>query len=122
MENDDITPTPEDLDFQGVTSRYSDIDGVVIDSMKVPERLRHFIPLAKHWSIGDDVERADMMWLTPYEELRELVLAVWPLRDEIWNWCSRHHADFPVPHEVTLFDMLGQAAAEAEALHVDLQD
>jgi hypothetical protein len=122
MEDDDLMPTPEDLDFHGVTSRYSDIVGVVIDPMKVPERLRHLIPLAKHWSIGDDVERADMMWLTPYEELKALVLAVRPFRDDIWNWCSPHHTDAPVPDEVTLFDMLSQSAAEAEALHVEVED
>ncbi len=61
MENDDVMPTPEDLDFKGVTSRYADIDGVCIDDKKVPERLRHLIPFAKHWSIGDDVERVDVM-------------------------------------------------------------
>ena len=115
-------PTPEDLDFHGVTSRYADVEGVVIDPAKVPERFRQLIPLARHWSIGDDVERADMMWLTPYEELKAMVLAVRPFRDEIWNWCSSHHADVPVPDEVTVFDMLHQAAAEADALHVDIED
>jgi hypothetical protein len=122
MENDDLMPTPEDLDFHGVTSRYSEIDGVSIDPLKVPERLRHLIPLAKHWSIGDDVERADMMWLTPYDELKALVLAFRPLQDEIEDWCSSHHADVPVPDEVVLFDMLAQAAAEAETLHVDVEN
>jgi hypothetical protein len=29
VEDDDLMPTPEDLDFHGVTSRYSDIEGVV---------------------------------------------------------------------------------------------
>src|SRR5437016_2460173 len=115
MEPDELHPTPEDLGFKGVTSRYADIEGVVIDPSKVPEYLRHLIPLAKHWSIGDDVERADMMWLTPYEELRAMVLEVRPFRDEIWDWCSSHHADIPVPDEVVVFDMLLEAADGAEA-------
>ncbi len=122
MDYDELTPTPDDLDFHGVTSRNSEMEDVVIDPLKVPERLRHLVPLAKHWSIGDDLERADMMWLTPYEDLKAMVLAVWPFRDEIWNWCSSHYQDVPVPHEVVLFDMLGQAAAEAHALHVDIGD
>jgi hypothetical protein len=87
----------------------------------VPERLRHLIPLAEYWSVGDDSERADLMWLTKPEDLKAMVLTVRPFRDEIWNWCSSHHKDIPVPDEVTLFDMLGQAAAEAEALHVEVE-
>lgn len=122
MENADVTPTPEDLDFKGVTSRYADIEGVCIDDRKVPEHLRHLITFAKHWSIGDDVERADVMWLTPYEELKAFVLAVRPFRNEIWEWCSRHHAEIPVPDEVILFDMMSEAAAEAEAIHVEIED
>ena len=118
MEPDELHPTAKDLEFKGVTSRYADIEGVVIDPSKVPEHFRHLIPLAQHWSIGDDVERADMMWLTPYEELKAMVLAVSPLSDQIWHWCSSHHTDIPVPDEVVIFDMLSQAAAEADALHV----
>jgi hypothetical protein len=119
---DDVTPMPEDLDFKGITSRYADIEGVVIDPAKVPDQLRHLIPLAKHWSIGDDVERANMMWLTPYEELKAMVFAVGPFRDDIWKWCSSHHKDTPVPDEVIVFDALGQAAAEAEALYLQMDD
>lgn len=121
MADDDLMPTAEDLDFHGVTSRYSELEGVVIDALKVPERFRHLVPLAKYWSIGDDVERADMMWLTRYEELKELVLAVRPFADEISIWCCTYHADVAVANEVILFQMLGRAVAEAEALHVDVE-
>lgn len=48
METDDLTPTPEDLDFKGVTSRYADIEGVRIDDTRIPERIRHLIPYAKY--------------------------------------------------------------------------
>ena len=120
--DDELTPTPEDLDFHGVTSRYADIQSVVIDPARVPERLQHLVELAKYWSIGDDVERADMMWLTPRQELKALVSAVRPYCDEIWHWCSSHHSDIPVPDEVVVFDMLSQAAAEAEKLHVSIDE
>jgi hypothetical protein len=114
--------TPEDLDFHGVTSRYSDIEGVVVDPAKVPEPFRHLIPLAKHWSIGDDVERINLMRLTPEEELKALVLAVRPFTDAIWNWCSSHQDDIPVPDEVVVFDALSEAAAEAEQLYIEDDD
>jgi hypothetical protein len=122
VDDDELTPTPEDLDFKGVTSRYADIEGVVIDPANVPEQLRHLIPLAKHWSIGDDVELANMMWLTPHEELEALVLAVRPFRDDICEWCSSHHGDRPVPDEVVVFDALLDAAGYAEATHVQIDD
>jgi hypothetical protein len=121
MERDELSPTPEDLDFHGVTSRYAEIEGVTLEPSVVPESIRHLIPLAKYWSIGDDVERADMMWLTPYADLKAMVLAVLPFADVIGKWCSSHHADIPVPDEVVVFDMLTEAAAEAEALHVDVE-
>lgn len=63
-----------------------------------------------------------MMWLTPYEELKAFVLAVRPLRDEMCEWCSRHHEDIPLPDEVVLFDMMSEAAIEAESLHVEIED
>jgi hypothetical protein len=122
MSIDDISPTPEDLDFKGITSRYADIEGVVIDPGKVPERFRHLIDYAKFWSIGDDVERADMMWLTPHEDLKGMALAVRPLDAEIWEWCEKGRRQTPVPDEIVVFDMLHQAAAEATALHVDTED
>lgn len=100
-----------------ITSRYSDIDGVVIDPLKIPEQFRHLVSLAKYWSVGDDVERINLMCHTPFDELRSLTVAVRPLRDEIWQWCSSHHGDIPVPDEVVIFDMLSQASAEAEVMH-----
>ena len=120
MDPDELRPTPEDLDFHGITSRYAEIEGVTIDPSAVPESFRHLIPLAKHWSIGDDIERSDMMWLTPREELEALVLAVRPFSELIGKWCMTHHSDDTVSDEVVLFVMLTEAAAEADALHVDV--
>ena len=122
MSIDDISPTPEDLDFKGITSRYADIEGVVIDPAKIPERFRHLVDYAKFWSIGDDVERADMMWLTPYEDLKAMALAVRQLYAEIGEWCEKGRQQIPIPDEIVVFDMLHQAAAEAIALHVEIED
>ena len=97
-------------------SRYTDIDGVEIDPAKVPMRFRHLIALAGIWSIGDDVERIDFMGLTSNEDLECLIAAVEPLDDEIWQWCSSHHQDVPVPDEVLVFDYLLQATAEARQM------
>lgn len=119
---DDIRPTPEDLGFQGITSRYADIESVLIDERKVPERLRSLIGYAKHWAIGDDIERGDLMWLTPREELQAFVDSVWPLRDEIESWCRAQRDHVPVPDEVVLFDQMLEAAAEAVACHIQVDE
>ncbi|MBI5761665.1 MAG: hypothetical protein HZA46_24410 [Planctomycetales bacterium] len=116
---DDLRPTPEDLGFHGVTSRYTDIPEVEIDMVKVPEDLRHLIPHVKHWCIGDDVERSNLMWLTPPEELSAFVAAVWPFRDAITSWCQSQNNLTPVPDEVIAFDMMMEAMAEAIACHTD---
>jgi hypothetical protein len=119
---DEFDLTPEDLDFHGVTSRYADVPGVSIDVEKIPERFRGLIEFAKYWSVGDDAERADLMWLTPYCELKAFAAAVWPLIPEINAWCAQHRDDVQVADEVILFDIMQEAAAEAVACHVDLDE
>jgi glutamyl/glutaminyl-tRNA synthetase len=99
-----------------VTSRYADIKDVRIDSEKVPQALRQLLSLAKYWSIGDDVERLAVMRVTEKEELSSLVEAIQSFENEIWEWCSSHHSDIPVPDEVIVFDRLLQAAAEARQM------
>jgi hypothetical protein len=93
---------------------------VRIDEQEVPERLRHLIEYAKHWAIEDETERGDLMWLTPTEELRAFVNAVWPLRDEIKFWCLLHRDS--VPEEVYLFDQMIWAVAEVTACHVEVDE
>lgn len=60
-------PTPEDLDFHGVTSRYAELPGVSIALERIPQRFQHLLVYARYWCIGVDVERGDLMWLTPHE-------------------------------------------------------
>jgi hypothetical protein len=119
MDLDDITPTPEDLGFEGVTSRFADLPGVVIDLERIPAEFRHLVEYARFWSVGDDTERSDLMWLTPHEELKAFVEAAWPLMQRIHEWCERYISAVPVSDEVTVFRMMLEAAAEAVAAHVD---
>lgn len=39
-----------------ITSRYADVPDVLIDESKILPALRHLLPLAREWSIADDVE------------------------------------------------------------------
>lgn len=122
MEWADWRPDAEDLDFRGITSRYSDIPGLVLDESRVPEAFRHLLPLARHWAVGDDRERANLMWLTDTEELRRFVDAVWTQFEAIDAWCGSRRGLVPVPDEVVLFDMMLEAAADAVAIHADEPD
>jgi hypothetical protein len=35
--------------------------GYALDPGKVPEPLRHLVPLARRWGVGDDVERMELI-------------------------------------------------------------
>jgi hypothetical protein len=63
------------------------------------------IEYAKFWSIGDDSERADMMWLTPYDDLKAMAVAVRRFDAEIAEWCDTGRQQNPVPDEVFIFDI-----------------
>jgi hypothetical protein len=63
-------------------------DHVKIDESRVPEELRHLIPYAKYWSIGDDVDRAKLMAKASKARKKALVDAVWPHWAELNTWCE----------------------------------
>lgn len=117
MDADDLSPTAEDLGFEGVSSRYA--DDLQVDIERIPPEFRHLVDYARFWSVGDDSERADLMWLTPHDELKAFVNAAWPLMHRMRNWCDEYRSVVPVPDEVVLFQMMMEAAAEAAALHVE---
>jgi hypothetical protein len=86
-------------------------DHVKIDESGVPEQLRHLIPYAKYWSIGDDVDRAKLMARTSKARKRALVDAVWPHWAELHAWCeSNDWSD-----EGVIFVNLIVATAEARS-------
>lgn len=81
--------------------RYADY--VRIDETKVPEKFRHLIPYAKYWSIGDGVDRAEMMAKTSLAQKKEMVDAVWPYWNELSAWCEKAHGfGTPMPDSNSL--------------------
>ena len=97
-----------------ITSRYADVEGVSIDAEQVPEKLRHLIPHAKTWAIGDDVERLAFIESQPIEKKRAFVDAVRPHFEDLRSWSVARQSETPVPDEVVLLDMMSEAAAEVE--------
>lgn len=84
-------------------------DHVKINEDRVPESLRHLVPYAKYWSVGDDVDRAELMARTSKSRKKALVDAVWPKLPELRAWCeSNDWSD-----EGVIFTNLIEAAAEA---------
>ena len=105
-----------------LSSRYADGNGFAIDPQRIPDDLRHLLPFALRWAIGDDAERAEYMAATPEQELREFVDAVWPLLPRIQEWCDGHLGEAPVPDEVVLYLTMAEAAAEADACHIGFEE
>jgi hypothetical protein len=62
-----------------------------LDPQQVPDDLRHLLPIAERWGIGDDVERnAKVDGATP-EERDELRTALRPHRERITEWLNSFH-------------------------------
>ena len=97
-----------------ITSRYSDIPGVIINPDMVPAEFRHLIPLAKEWSIGDDLELDAYIDATSKEKRRELIAAFEPHFDGLWKWHQACEHIIPQPDELVLFDFAANAAATAQ--------
>jgi hypothetical protein len=57
-----------------------------LDSQAVPAELRHLIPLAQEWGIGDDVDRAAKVDGATPAQRAELRRAVGPHQTRITQW------------------------------------
>jgi hypothetical protein len=57
-----------------------------LDSAAVPVDLRHLVPLAERWGIGDDVDRNDRVRSATAAEREELQSAITPLYARITAW------------------------------------
>lgn len=99
-----------------ITSRYSDIPEVQIDPAKVPEQFRSLLPLAKEWSIGDDVELDAYIEETSEEKKKELVDGFSPHFDGLYKWHQECEDLVPQPDELVLFDMAANAAATVHSM------
>jgi hypothetical protein len=93
-----------------ITSRYADIPDVKIDPTKVPEQFRHLIPLAKEWSISDDVELEAYIEAASEEKKKEVAAAFSPHFDALWEWHEASAHLVPQPDELVLFDTAANAA------------
>ena len=96
--------------------RYCDNPKVIIDPSKVPPEFRHLLPLAKEWSIGDDVELDDYIAAASEEKKKELVAAFSPHFDGLWKWHLACKKTVPQPDELVLFDTASNAAATVHSM------
>jgi hypothetical protein len=88
-----------------IESRYSDIPEVSIDESKIPVEFRHLIPLAREWSIGDDVELDAYIEAASDEKRRQLFEAFRPHFNALAKWSEESAHLVPQPDELVLFDM-----------------
>ena len=94
-----------------ITSRYSDIPEVAIDESKIPTAVRHLLPLAREWSISDDVELDGYIAAASPEKRRAFFDAFRPHFDALANWNRESRKLVPQPDELVLFDIAANAAA-----------
>jgi len=99
-----------------IMSRYADNPKVTIDPTKVPEQFRHLLPLAKEWSIGDDVELDAYIEAASDEKKRAVVDAFRPHFDALWEWHHSCEHMIPQPDELVLFDTAANAAATVHTM------
>lgn len=76
----------------------------------VPEDLRHLVPLAEKWGIGDDVERAEFIDRASAGDRQALVQAITPHQSRITAWLDSFGMD-PMSDEAAAF-MYMQLAVE----------
>jgi hypothetical protein len=57
-----------------------------LNRQQVPDDLRHLVPLAERWGIGDDVERIEKVDRATPAEREELRTAVEPVHARITAW------------------------------------
>ncbi|MEU8004309.1 hypothetical protein AB0B66_24405 [Catellatospora sp. NPDC049111] len=87
------------------------------DPMRVPENVRHLVPLAERWSVPEDGERADLLKAGSDAQLRELVDAVTTSVDDLDRWLCGDEALSPEPSdEYVAFSCLSMAADLADVL------
>ena len=70
-----------------------------LDPTKVPEKLRHLVPYAELWGVGDDLIRDDMVRSAPRGAIEELKRVVQAHDDLLDEWLAGPAADSPSPSE-----------------------
>lgn len=87
-----------------VVSRYE------LQPENVPQHLRHLVPLAEKWGIGDDVERGEFIERASAGDREALIKAIAPRQDAITSWLDSFGTD-PMTDEAAAF-MYMQLAVE----------
>jgi hypothetical protein len=88
----DDRPNFEVLTVEEVRHRYRlagiKAESVDFDESEVPDSLKHLIPLARVWGVGDDVLREDMVEAADPAALKEVKSAVTASKQDLRNWLS----------------------------------
>jgi hypothetical protein len=101
-----VTPTEPDDHFEVLPAdemlrRYYSPDeappAITLDPGRVPPALRHLIPLAERWGIGDDLLRRRAVEQAPTEELEELQRVVEEHNDQFDAWLAGSESYSPTP-------------------------
>jgi hypothetical protein len=66
----------------------SDVRAQRVEAEQVPPELRHLVPMAERWGIGDDVDRIAKVDRATAAEREELRTAVEPHHDRITAWLN----------------------------------
>jgi hypothetical protein len=105
----DIAPAAE---LQRHFGLYAENRPVIqLDPALVPPDLRHLIPLAEKWGIGDDIIRNDLIDKSSSVEKRELHDALYEPFERITEWLNSF-ARSPLSEEAAAFMHLQSALAE----------
>jgi hypothetical protein len=82
-----------------------------IKSKNIPENLRPLFPLLKKWSIGDDVDREQLIEETGENQKKKLVSTVYPFMKEINEYLDSFR-DEPLTEEAMLIGNLAELVSE----------
>ena len=82
-----------------------------LDPTRVPDHLRHLVPLAERWGIGDDIIRNDVVDKSSDAEKRELHDALFEPYERITEWLSSFEGR-PLSPEAEAFMYLQAALGE----------
>lgn len=87
-----------------------------LDPERVPEALRHLVPHAEKWGIGDDIIRNDLIDKATAAEKRELHDALYEPYEQINSWLSSF-GTAPMTDEAVAF-MYMQEALDEMGYHI----
>ncbi len=102
----DDTPQPGSATTTGATG--------TLNAENVPADLRHLVPLAQRWGIGDDVDRNAAVDRATAAERAELEQAIAPVDARITAWLNSFGQQ-PMPDEAAAFMYMQLALEEMRA-------